>query len=422
MKISANLIFFGKILFSLSLAYTLSYGLRTVSAVMAPILKNQFTFSDSQLGLLSATYFITFCIMQLPLGPLLDKYGTRKVEAILLFIAGLGAIIFAISNSFWGLMLGRLLIGMGVSACLMGAFKVFREIYDLSHQGSLAMFMMFFGTMGALLSSAPTQYLMDNINWRNIFLGISGFLFLSGFLVFVNIPNSKSNKDINDTKQDINISLKSYLPILKVPIFWQSAPVFLIIVGSFLSIQSLWCGPWFVEVAKMSPAHAAKIIMYMNISQLIAYALIGIFIAPWFTKRGKLLLLVKTSYVLALSFLLIGLMYPVAFGAIGFIIFCFFYSSNTLSYTVVNEQYPAHMVARSSTAGNFIFFIGAFLIQWAMGAYIDLRVNADLFAMPLSRSEALAEAMWINVLVMLLSLIWYLFSGKSLSVKIAKYF
>jgi MFS family permease len=56
---------------------------------------------------------------------LLDRFGARRVESALLLIAAAGAGTFALGQSIVDLAIGRGLIGLGVSACLMAAFKAF---------------------------------------------------------------------------------------------------------------------------------------------------------------------------------------------------------------------------------------------------------------------------------------------------------
>src|SRR5260370_3551103 len=75
-------------------AYMLSYTYRTVNAVISPELTAALGISASSLGLLTAAYFIAFASMQVPAGILLDRYGPRRVEPVLLEIATLGAFAF----------------------------------------------------------------------------------------------------------------------------------------------------------------------------------------------------------------------------------------------------------------------------------------------------------------------------------------
>lgn len=70
--------------------YFLSYLFRVVNAVIAPDLAADTGVDPAQLGLLTATYLITFAAFQLPLGILLDRFGPRAVEAVLLLFAAAG--------------------------------------------------------------------------------------------------------------------------------------------------------------------------------------------------------------------------------------------------------------------------------------------------------------------------------------------
>ena len=105
--------------------FYLSYLYRSVNAIIAPDLIRDIGVDAASLGLLSSAYFIAFAAFQIPLGIILDRFGPRKVESFLLLFAALGACIFAASDTLLNLIIGRALIGLGVSACLMASFKCF---------------------------------------------------------------------------------------------------------------------------------------------------------------------------------------------------------------------------------------------------------------------------------------------------------
>ncbi|MEL6368866.1 MAG: MFS transporter, partial [Pseudomonadota bacterium] len=79
--------------------YFLSYLFRAVNAVVAPDLVKELGLSASELGLLTSAYLFAFALFQLPLGILLDRYGARRVQAALVFVAAMGAGLFAIGES-----------------------------------------------------------------------------------------------------------------------------------------------------------------------------------------------------------------------------------------------------------------------------------------------------------------------------------
>jgi len=105
-----------------AVGYFLSYALRSVNAVIAPDLMREMGISAVELGMLTSAYFLAFGLFQLPLGVLLDRFGPRRVEAVLLLVAAAGCVLFAVGRSLEMLVLARALIGLGVSACLMASF------------------------------------------------------------------------------------------------------------------------------------------------------------------------------------------------------------------------------------------------------------------------------------------------------------
>ena len=62
---------------------------------------------------MTSAYFLAFAAVQIPAGMLLDRYGPRRVEPVLLAVAGTGALLFAIAEDVAGTVLARALIGAG---------------------------------------------------------------------------------------------------------------------------------------------------------------------------------------------------------------------------------------------------------------------------------------------------------------------
>ena len=112
--------------------YFLSFFFRNVNAVISKDLAAEFSLTPSDLGFLTSMYLLAFAAFQLPLGVLLDRYGPRRVVASLLCVAALGALVFALARDFATLSIGRALLGLGVSAGLMGAIKAFTLWFPLS--------------------------------------------------------------------------------------------------------------------------------------------------------------------------------------------------------------------------------------------------------------------------------------------------
>src|ERR1700740_1159518 len=74
--------------------YFLSFFFRNVNAIISRDLAGEFTLTPADLGFLTSMYLLAFAAFQLPLGVLLDRYGPRRIVALLLCSAAGGALVF----------------------------------------------------------------------------------------------------------------------------------------------------------------------------------------------------------------------------------------------------------------------------------------------------------------------------------------
>src|SRR5215204_3907966 len=80
-------------------AYFLSYIFRGVNAVIFPYLERDIGITAADLGLLTSAFFLFFAGCQPVLGVMLDRYGPRRVQTVLLTLAALGSAMFGLSSS-----------------------------------------------------------------------------------------------------------------------------------------------------------------------------------------------------------------------------------------------------------------------------------------------------------------------------------
>ena len=149
--------------------YFLSYLFRTVNAVIAPLLVREMSLDAASLGLLTSAYFLAFSLSQIPLGVLLDRLGPRRVDAALLVIAAIGAVIFALARDPLMLAIGRGVIGLGVSGALMSAFTANAQFWPRERLALANSCVMTAGAMGATMSTLPVEWFLRVGDWRVVF-------------------------------------------------------------------------------------------------------------------------------------------------------------------------------------------------------------------------------------------------------------
>ena len=98
---------------ALILAYVLSQFYRAFLAVLAPILAVDLQANAESLAQASGWWFLSFALMQIPVGWALDKIGPRRTTAVLLAVGAAGVAVFAAATSPVHITLAMVLIGIG---------------------------------------------------------------------------------------------------------------------------------------------------------------------------------------------------------------------------------------------------------------------------------------------------------------------
>ncbi|MEP6942622.1 MAG: MFS transporter [Betaproteobacteria bacterium] len=360
--------YFPRLYAGFAAAYLLSYVYRTVNALISPDLSAELGIGASSLGLLTSAYFLAFAAMQIPAGMLLDRHGPRRVEPVLLAIAGCGALGFAASDSLAGLAASRAAVGAGVAVCLMAPLKAIATWYPRERQASLSGWMMVAGGSGALLATAPLAAVLTVMSWRGVFVGLSIATFAAAALIFLLVPDVPRQ----GTPAGWREQWEGVRRVFRNPRFWWLSPLAATGMGSFMAIQGLWSVPWLVEVDGYSREVAAAHLLVMGAAILVGYFGLGMF-ATRLAQRG-----IGARHLFAIGF-------AISVGALGMIVmrpFAFTYfpwalyglgsAVNVLGFTVLSEGFPRELTARANTALNLLMFGGSFAAQWGIGVLVDV--------------------------------------------------
>ena len=357
------------VFFVFAFGYFLSCLLRAITATLSPVLTLEFELMAADLGLLAGGYFLGFASMQIPLGYLLDKFGPKKIVSSFLLIAFIGTVSFALAQNFSGLLVSRLLIGVGVSACLMAPLTGYRIWFAENQQQRANSWMLMIASLGFLSSTLPIQLLLPAFGWRWIFGGIAALILISIFLMLAFIPKWDHQKN---ESLDNQTSKGSLADVWKNKFFISVIPMGLFNYGGLMAIQTLWAGPWMVRVAGYTPIESATGLFWINITMLISFFLWGYFL-PKITNFGfSALKILKLG--LPVSFLIMLMIIILGSKAGAFYITLFILSSIFLSVTqpAVGLSFASHLAGKALTSFNLLIFLGTFIMQWVMGLVIDL--------------------------------------------------
>lgn len=353
--------------------YFLSFALRSVNAVIAPELTQELGLSNAQLGSLSAAYFLGFSTLQLPLGIWLDRYGARRVNAGLLLVSATGCAVFATAPNVLALWIGRALIGAGVAGALMAALKGYRFWYSPMRLQQLTAWMLMAGTAGALSATVPVQRMLPLIGWRGVFWTVALLLLLVSIAMFRLVPHDEERATAaSAARAAASQKPGGYREIFLDPYFWRFGVLAVLPQASYVSLQTLWAGPWFVEVSGMSVARAAEALFAFSLSSVIGFS-----VQSWLLPRAEragwsmvhyaalgmgAMMSMKLAIALVDAPWAWALWVPLALSAT-----CF-----PGVQTHVSLSFRPELAGRAYTSLNLVLFASIFLTQWLFGAAIDL--------------------------------------------------
>lgn len=388
-------------------AYFLSYLFRTANAVIGPVLSDELSLGAADLGLLTSAYFLAFGAAQLPLGVLLDRFGPRRVEAALLLIAAAGAAIFAFGHGIGMLALGRGMIGLGVSACLMAAFKSFSQWFPLERQASLTGWIMTSGTLGALAASAPLNAALNVATWRDIFFVLSGLTVAVSAWLYFSVPDKPGSQQ----PETLSVQLAGVRQVLVSRHFWRFAPLGFAQIGGFMAVQSLWSSAWLMHVNGYTRSIAADHLAAMSMAMVVAYILIGL-LATGLARRGiGPIYLLGGGMVMSLLVLLLIIMQATDRHYLLWMAFGVFSCFGTLAYSQMSAGFPLALSGRANSTFNLMVFLGAFGLQWGMGVLIEM-LQANGHSIEIAHRNAFAVLFVLQAVA-----VWILLSGRRAGAK-----
>jgi len=376
--------------------YYLAYLFRTINAVMASPLAAELGLGASDLGLLTSVYFLTFAAAQIPIGMLLDRYGPRRVQSILMVVAALGSALFAASENFSMLLLGRALIGLGVAAALTAGMQALVLWFPRERVPLLNGLMVMLGALGAVTATWPAELLVASIGWRELFGLLSALTAVCAILVHFVVPEAAPI-----TNKATSVGLKK---VYADPRFWRLAPLSASCIGTAWALQGLWAAQWLADVDGLDRAGVVEHLFIMAVALSVGAVGLGI-AADRLRRRGigpeTLLGGVATIFVAIQLALILRLPLPsyllwsgvAATGA-----------ATVLSYAILADYFPKELTGRANGALN-LFHIGtAFAAQYATGLVVQQWIP-DAGHYP---ESAYQTAFALNVVFQIAAWIWFM--------------
>jgi predicted MFS family arabinose efflux permease len=187
-----------------SIFYAYQYVLRVMPNIMMNDIMQQFDINTAIFGQFSGIYYIGYSLMHIPIGIMLDRYGPRKVMTICIIISVFGLLPILFASHWVYPIIGRMLIGMGSSAAILGTFKIIRIAFSEDKFTRMLSFSVTIGLIGAIYGGGPVSYMCDLIGYQaviEIFAVIGLILALITYIIVPEVKDYSQGTVMNDIRE-----------------------------------------------------------------------------------------------------------------------------------------------------------------------------------------------------------------------------
>lgn len=385
-----------------SFFYAYQYVLRVLPNIMMLDILEKFHIDAAIFGQYSGLYYIGYAGMHIPVGILLDRYGPKRIlpACMILTVAGLLPLLFAEHWIYPAL--GRLMIGMGSSAAILGVFKIIRMSFKEERFTLLLGFSVTIGLIGAIYGGQPVNSLMQLFGWEvvlQVMIGIGLLMAIATYLIVPSQPVSQDN-------ESWWMSVKAVLTNPQIVLVCLFAGL---MVGPLEGFADVWGKEYLKSVYHLSEAVAASLPSLIFLGMCF-----GSPVLSWITAKTKayfgFIILSAVVMGLAFIFLLTGDV-PVQWLAVLFVIVGIFCAYQILAIYLASSFVGERLVGLTTACANMIIMTFGYVFHSAIGKIMSSRWDGSFMTdgVPYYDASAYTQGLMVIPAGLLLAGVGYIF-------------
>jgi sugar phosphate permease len=274
--------------------YVLAVFHRSSLGVAGLLAAERFHIAATQLSVFTMVQLFVYAAMQIPVGALLDRFGSKRLllgGVALMTVAQFG---FAFAHSFAAGIGARVLVGMGDSMVFVPLLRVVALWFPPLRIPMVSQLTGLLGQLGALVAASPLVLALHRWGWTPSYASAAVVGVLLGLVALVVVRDSPNpDHELDDIK--VRALARS------IRAAWR-APGTRLGLWSHFSAQFgatvfalLWGYPFLVAGQGLSPAAAGNLLALMTITTVFTSPLIGSFVTRYPFSRSTLILGIVVS-------------------------------------------------------------------------------------------------------------------------------
>ena len=313
-----------------------------------------------------AGFFYAYAIFQIPVGLLIDRFGSRFLPSIGILICALGAIYFSQTTSPIQMAIARFIMGIGAAFSFLNALKLISNWFEQKRFAFLFGMFIAMGSFGILFLKILFNYLSNLFHWKNAMFsfGLGGIILACVY--FLIVRDAPTKREIN-TKELWN-QIKYVFNNSQV---WIIGITIGLVIGPLFAFEAIWAIPFLKAVYKI-PFNLA---LLFNTLFVIGYSIGTIYFGRTSTSLKKRKIFIPWGVGFSLLMMVI-ILYPPYIGvqvtAVSFFMLGFAASNVNLGYVSIHEQNPPQVTGTAISIVNMFYAFFAAISQSFVAAFLQI--------------------------------------------------
>ncbi|WP_144877629.1 nitrate/nitrite transporter [Microbacterium sp. 1.5R] len=366
-------------------AYVLAITNRTSLGAVGVDAADRFMADASTLALFAVVQLAVYGGMQIPIGILLDRYGSRPIMTVGMLLMAVGQLTMALSPSIGIAIVARILLGAGDAAVFPAVLRLVATWFPAQRGPVMVQFTGIIGQSGQLIALVPLAALLHATSWTITFGSVAGLGVLFTVLVAVVIRNRPPERDVdvsvNTDTGVVRVVTSAIDTGVGIRAAWAHPGTRLAFWSHFTTPFAgtafilLWGMPFLTAAQGLDSAHAAGIISVYVVAGMALGPVIGELSRRWPNRRSYALVLpavvvqlVAWTTVIALPgpapvWLLYVLAVALASGG----------PASMIAFDHARTHNPSHRLSTATGVTNAGGFIAALIAIFLIGLMLDLQ-------------------------------------------------
>lgn len=356
------------------LIYALAVFHRSSLAVAGLAASERFDISASQLASFTMLQLLVYASMQIPVGLMVDRFGSRTVLTAAVTVVSLGQLAFALAQNYPVALGARVLVGAGDAMTFICVLRLVTSWFPDRQIPLVSQLTGNLGQLGALAAAAPMTWALGEFGWTRAYLASAvagGVALVALRLVLHDSPEQAHLRGVPMTARALAGSLAASWsqPGTRLGLWIHFSTPF-----SPALLGLLWGFPFFVAAEHRSPAVAGGLISLLVLTNLGYGPLLGWLVGrhPWHRSTVALVIVAAMASAWAAVLLwpgdaplalLIVLVLVVGAGGPG----------SMVGFDMARTSNPGHRTASASGIINVGGFTSSLLVIVAVGLLLDLQ-------------------------------------------------